>query len=758
MSALWRCYLRTHEAVERNPGPSLALFAASSLVAMSGLTWIGLDMSFRPLFASGAEIAQPTEEFEAVFGQSSGAWISVILESDGRPTPELVRITAELSSLAEDIPHVSEVQSLTTVQVPEWQQNSLRLVSPIPDALYEEETLLADRYESLLDGGPFPGWLVSADGRRLLVSARLDLPLDDLAGRRSVAREFRELVLGQSPPGIGLHFTGVSIVELAYADLVVRDQLLATSLTSMALVILLFWVFGTYKAVAVCMVPVSIAVPATLGLMGWMGQTVTIINSVIPAVILVIGVADAVHMLTAWLESRGEGASRTAASQTMIETTGTACFFTTVTTMSGFLALLSARLDAIGDFGVSVAVGLLFVWLANQLLIPWMLRRIDAGTRLPGGVANRLADLVIGRSMRIAFARPWRIVIAGSAILLLCLALIPMLDVDQRFNKEVAPGHPLREAQRIMEQDFGGFLGPEISIKRREGGSLLSDAALDDLSDFTEALRAIPETRRVWSVEDLLPERMDPDQASVVLGALRKEKTTAQRAHELISPSGDELAVIVRTGDMGTHRAGRFREEILTLAEAHWGRDFEIGVVGQWWLAQHGMRLLLGDMLRSIASAMLIVLPLLWLALRKRRLFITAAMINIAPLAVPLAFMAATGIAFRIGTAVVLAIALGIAVDNTLHLIIRLRERLAVDESLEDQITTMMSGSGRAVIFTTLILMGGFLSMASNQLLAIRDMGIVAAVTFLGAALTDLLLLPALFILMRPQQFPKNRP
>ena len=170
------------------------------------------------------------------------------------------------------------------------------------------------------------------------------------------------------------------------------------------------------------------------------------------------------------------------------------------------------------------------------------------------------------------------------------------------------------------------------------------------------------------------------------------------------------------------------------------------------------MRLLLGDMLRSIASAMLIVLPLLWLALRERRLFITAAMINIAPLAVPLAFMAATGIAFRIGTAVVLAIALGIAVDNTLHLIIRLRERLAVDGSLEDQITTMMSGSGRAVIFTTLILMGGFLSMASNQLLAIRDMGIVAAVTFLGAALTDLLLLPALFILMRPQQFPKNRP
>ena len=175
MSVLWGFYLRTHKVAERYPRLSLALFAAISIVFMSGLARIGIDMSFRPLFASGADVAQPTQEFEAVFGQSSGAWISVILESDGRPTSEFVRIAAELSSMAERIPHVSEVLSLTSVQVPEWQQNGLRLVSPIPDALYGEEALLTGQYESLLDAGQFTDWLVSADGRRLLVSARLDL-------------------------------------------------------------------------------------------------------------------------------------------------------------------------------------------------------------------------------------------------------------------------------------------------------------------------------------------------------------------------------------------------------------------------------------------------------------------------------------------------------------------------------------------------------------------------------------------------------
>jgi hypothetical protein len=190
---------------------------------------------------------------------------------------------------------------------------------------------------------------------------------------------------------------------------------------------------------------------------------------------------------------------------------------------------------------------------------------------------------------------------------------------------------------------------------------------------------------------------------------------------------------------------------VQSLANELWGPAFDVQVVGQWWLAQHGMRLLLRDMLVSFATAMLIVMPLLWVALRQRRLFVAAFVTNILPLLLPLAFMAATGITLRIGTAVVLAIALGIVVDNTLHIIIRLRQQLSDDDSMQ-QVSDSMRSTGRAVIFTTLALVGGFLSMLSNELLAIRDMGIVAAVTFLGAMLADLLLLPAVYVVLGDKQ------
>jgi predicted RND superfamily exporter protein len=145
---------------------------------------------------------------------------------------------------------------------------------------------------------------------------------------------------------------------------------------------------------------------------------------------------------------------------------------------------------------------------------------------------------------------------------------------------------------------------------------------------------------------------------------------------------------------------------------------------------------------------MLIVLPLMWIALREWRLFIAAAVANVLPLALPLALMAATGITLRIGTAVVLAIALGIVVDNTLHIIIRLRAQKTEGRETMDDVSHAMRGTGRAVIFTTLALVGGFLSMLSNQLLAIRDMGLVAAVTIIGAMFADLLFLPALYVML----------
>jgi hypothetical protein len=229
---------------------------------------------------------------------------------------------------------------------------------------------------------------------------------------------------------------------------------------------------------------------------------------------------------------------------------------------------------------------------------------------------------------------------------------------------------------------------------------------------------------------------------------MRSHPDMQYQLRELVTEDFSHMAVIVRLGDIGTQRAGEYHEELSRIASETWGHEYEVEIVGQWWLSQYGMRLLLRDMVVSMVTGFAVVLPMLWLALRERRLFIAAAVANLLPLLLPLAFMAATGIVLRIGTVVVLAIALGIAVDDTLHIILRLRSCRDGRGEFAAQIRRAMHGTGRAVFLTTLAIVGGFLSMTSNQLLAIHDMGIVAAVTFTGALLADLLVLPAVYALL----------
>ena len=358
---------------------------------------------------------------------------------------------------------------------------------------------------------------------------------------------------------------------------------------------------------------------------------------------------------------------------------------------------------------------------------------------------NEIADSLVGDTIRYSITNARRVVASGLLLTIVCAMLIPHLRVDQKFNEELPMTHPVTVSQKILEEEFGGFLGPEISVRRVDGGSMIDTVATRKLNRFVEAVRELPDTHHVWSVTDLLPARVESSEKAMLLAELRTSPVTAQLTKELINADNTRLAIILRIGDIGTARAATYRDAINRLAAETWGEDYDVEVVGQWWLAQHGMRLLLSDMLMSFATALLIIAPFMSFALRNARLFIAAVFANALPLLVPLAFMALAGMTLRIGTAVVLALALGIVVDNTLHIILRLRAALEAHDDVSSALNQGLRGTGRAVLFTTIVLAGGFLSMLSNDLLAIRDMGIVAAITIVVAMLADLLLLPAVY-------------
>lgn len=754
MTVIERLYLRLYDAIAVRPRLVLGVTALAVGICLLPLSRVRVDMSFRPFFVDDAGDAAATAEFEAVFGQPSGAFLGVMIERENVLERAFLRELSAVSRDVEAIEQVSEVVSLARLAIPVWSVDGASATYVLPPEILDagDSSVIGPHLEALGRDPRLAGGLLSRDGRRTLLLARTPIPLDDLDGRRELIREFKAVVSAGLAGDAPLRFVGLSVVEDSYARIVLISLARSLILTILALVAVLWVVFRRAAGVAVVMAGVGLATPMSLGILTLLGQDLTMINSMVPIMILIIGAADGIHMLECFLLRIGRGENKHAAICGMFGEMALPCLLTTLTTVVGFLSLRVAHITAIRDFGLNVAIGVVVVYLLNLVLIPTLLSLLDAkrlgrpsrGTDPAERWTRMTTALVLRQPARVALV----FIVAAAA----GTALLPRLRVDQLFNEEVSPSHPIRADQALLEREFGGFLGPEIDVRRLDGSSLLDRESLGRLQAYRESVTRLPGVLAVGSVLDYLPQEIAPgagerpDLASGI-AQLRDDPLLGLRIREVIDAGGRRAALVVRTADVGTRRSIELSEELEALAREHLGPDYRAQVVGQWWLAQRGLHNIVRDMLVSFATCSLLVLPFFALTLRTPKLVLISIPPNLLPMFVALAFMAATGISLRIGTAMVLAVALSIAIDDTTHLMVRLKAEEARGAAPDDALPAALEATGRPIVYSTLVLVLGFLTMLSNDLLAIRDMGLIAAVTLTVALLADLLLGPALFLL-----------
>ena len=704
-------------------------------------------MSFRPLFADEDEMSIPTQNFEDIFGEASGAHIGVILESENILTVPYLQKLEQLSDQVVELDHVTSVISLTHFDFPIWTPKGKEIRPLIPKSLLDKDPLDPYFVEHILSNPKVKQVILSEDGGKTLLLARLDILLKDLKGRKTVIQNFKKTITDGIPLGTTTRFTGVSMVENAYADIVLKSLIRSTLLTSIGLVIALFLFFGRFSSIGVALAGVTIGSPITLAIMQIIGQNITIVNSMVPIMLLIIGVADAIHMEQSFIHYLKDKRSVPEAVHKMFGTMGLPCLMTAVTTAIGFLSLRMAKIEAIRDFGLNVAIGVIIVYIMNIIFVPFLLihlpsKQINFTKWFSDGLNHFLYF-----SSQLVISHPKKITCVFVTLIIYSIWVLPKLSMDQKFNEEVQLEHPIRFNQMLLEQEFTGFLGPEVSVKIINDNHLWDTDVMDNLSSFESALRNHPDILQVRSYLSYVPDDIPDSLVKIFLKDLRDDPILKYQIQEVITLDGKWASVIVRTKDMGTKKAKIFKDWIKEISTRELGPNFEVEMVGQWWLAQRGMMNILNDMLSSFVTACILILPIMALLLRNMRLFFISLLPNIFPMLAALAFMAIAGISVRIGTAMILAIALGIAIDDTIHFMIHLREQDSKSNDRNEIVKLTIAQTGKAILYTSVILVIGFISMLSNDLIAIQDMGIVASFTIIIALLSDLFFVPAIYLI-----------
>lgn len=571
---------------------------------------------------------------------------------------------------------------------------------------------------------------------------------------------------------------GVLITRPRILSLIRQDMSRIFPASALVLIVVTALWFRDLGATLLTLAVVGGAVLWTLASMALLGIPLSLISaSVIPVLILVAGVGDAVHLLSAYRRSRRAGDEPRQATQAALDHTFGPCLLTSLTSAAGFAALLTSDVPLVAQLGLPAAIGIGLAFVITFLGLPPLLSRgwVSAG-RARGSWGEALAE----RIEAWVAARPGAFLAAGLLVILACALGASQVRVESRMLGDFAADHPLRTTRAHFEERLGGVSAIEVFVRPGHGATwhqglaegelptrYLEADALEGIAALTSALRG-PEFRArgtlaVLSLSDYLTDMhyvledrapgsrvLPPTKEAAAQFLLLYEGANPQDPTlDLLHPDRDRLRVQIRIKNLATPEFFALAEAIEAEARARLPTDLEVRVTGNTFMIQAAHQSLIRNLALGLGIALLAVFSAVLVGTRSLRLACLGLIPNVFPLLLAGAAMAAWGVELRLATSVIFCVVFGIAVDDTIHFLAALQQpgqEKGEDVEVRARVRSALRGTGSALVATTAILVGGLGTLSLSDVLANRLFGALSALALLGALAADLFFLPALLL------------
>lgn len=558
-------------------------------------------------------------------------------------------------------------------------------------------------------------------------------------------RDALEETLGAA--GRDVHLAGTGVLYEGLNDQTERDSAVFLTLSMLLMTVLLMVGLGRVTAVAAVLTAPLLATLAVTSLIALSGKTLNVVMATLPALILVIGVADGIHIFLEWYRVRRAAepanvAERKALAGDVLARMALPCLFTSVTTAVAFAALLSSRMAVIRDLGIFAAIGVLIAWMFVLVACGAALSWVDVRPPARTPIARLRPPLArLGRNVT---GRPARVIAAFAVALALLLLGAARIAVDTHTLELLPEGHEVRRDSDWIERNLALYTPLEFVITST-AGSVLQPETRAAISSWRRRAEQRPEVERTFSGLDVLElGGLGPaaPAAAVEAGLEAYRAATGDALGAYLSPARDRVRVTALV-PMGTARDFATTVDALRAAAPETlGSRATVEAAGYLPLYVRIIDYTVSSAIIGLALAFAAVFLVLGALLRSWRLLLIAIPPNLFAVGAVFGFMGWVGIPLDIATATVGAIVLGIAVDDTVHLLHRYQELRRGGS--QDAAADAVAETGPALVLTSAVLALGLGVLMAAGSLSVVYFGMVAAVAITAALLADLLLLPAL--------------
>ena len=750
------------------PRTYLVLIACLALISILPALQVEADFDLEGFYPEDAETIVEYQRISEEFGRDDTS-IIIAFRHDSLFTPDHLRRIKNLSNDLGSLPYADQVNSIWNITEFVGDNGSLSTRNYLsPDLIAPDKTNMAETRKKLdhirkrmLDDPFVDGTFLGSDGSATAIYINIDEQKNTFSNRRELISRL-EYKLQHYEDYYEINVTGLPYFRTKYVETLNREILLYVSAASMLIIIILWLLFRTVIGVLLPISIVWLTILFVVALLVMTGGYFEIMSSTIAPILLCVGVADSVHMLSKYQDLRLDNKSKKRSLQETIIVLGSATLLTSITTAIGFMTLMTSDVMPMRRFGIYTASGVLIAFLVTIFVLPSILQLIKARTPVENSskVFFRKIGAFLSSTHRTARLHYRIIVIVTLGVTTLFSLGITQLKTNSRVFDDIGERSELIQQSRFLDEYLAPQFPLEIIIDTGEQDGVYDPDLLRRvvqlqklLSDYDEISQSISFATLMGRVDRVMRDHQEdsvPDSRQLIAQYdLLLEMTGGSGPSRLNDFENRQTRVIARAYDAGSYRINQMRDELKPRLENLFP-DSSVMLTGSTILSADLTGNIVSALTWSIGLAFLFISIIMALLFRNAKLVIISLLPNLIPLVITAGFMGFAGIDIRPSTAVIFTIAFGIAVDDSIHYLARFRMETLRGSDLHKAVKNTTIHTGRAIVLTSIILLAGFGVLGTSSFESNMLMGLLTCLTIVTALLADLLFLPALIYWMNP--------
>lgn len=683
-------------------------------------------------------------------------------------------------SIENEVPFVKKVRSISNAELLQAGADGI-VINKLSDEFPQTQDALFSFRDKFIKKPFYVGGLVSDDQRFGAIQVEMDRssidPVEDIRldpdGGDGLDNLYPQVVddaikvLLSQPEYDGLIFniSGDVPLNTSYNRIIEAEMgtLGIISFLVIGALLLLFFrgsVIGVLAPLAVVFLTIMMTV-AFLSLVGW---DIDMMFGIVPTLMTAVGVAHGVHIISEFNIFLRRYGDRARALRETLCLVATPCLLTSLTTAAGFFAMVVSPIKALEHMAIYTALAVLFAFFLSITLLPFFLSfgkvRIKEGAKKK----SLLFDQALQGIARFVINNYQRVLII--TLLIFCVAAtgIQRIVVDSNFLLDFSDQVPIKRDTKFIDDVMGGMNSIVYLFDAGEADGIKEPAVLKEIERFQNYANTHSDlVKKSYSIVDLLKDinQSFHDGNPAYYRIPESRELAAQYLLVYEMSGGDELANFVsqdysraslelRTRLTDTSKIAGFVESMEQYQAEHplLENSLELTGIGTLWLKL--VDYISSSQIRGIALALTVITLMMCFIFRSVKIGLISMLPNIAPVVITLGVMGWFGIVLDYMKLLIATVAIGIAVDDTIHMVTRYHHEFQRLGDYKKALLATMQDVGRALVITSVVLIAGFLVFTFSVMDSQKWFGILLSTTVFVALIADFLVMPALVLWIKP--------